>query len=305
MNNLRITIFSIVLLVLSAGCIGQRDGSTAQMPSGPQAAAQEPLKLHPELEKYRDRIEKSVKPFIRIAGTVQATGPWDSKFAGDPYLPRDTEYPQDAAGKPMKLLAQINFGEVPDIGVFPKTGILEFFISVQDDVFGLDFDNPLNQANFRLLYFKDVVKDKSGLVNDFGFVNMPKDAGFPVSREARLSFTVDSEPVSFTDFRFERLIGKGGYSFFEQFGDQQDKVAEFYTEAFPGSGHKMGGYAFFTQWDPREKNREDYDILLFQMDSDESLDIMWGDTGVANFFIKKSDLDRMSFSDVLYNWDCY
>lgn len=51
----------------------------------------------------------------------------------------------------------------------------------------------------------------------------------------------------------------------------------------------MKGYAFFTQFDLRKYKEEysGYDILLLQIDTDEHLDIMWGDGGVANFFIKK------------------
>ena len=33
--------------------------------------------------------------------------------------------------------------------------------------------------------------------------------------------------------------------------------------------------------------------------------IMWGDSGVCNFFINKDKLKNLDFSDVLYNWDCY
>ena len=42
------------------------------------------------------------------------------------------------------------------------------------------------------------------------------------------------------------------------------------------------------------------------MDSDHSsdVDIMWGDVGVANFFIRLEDLKNRDFSNVLYNWDC-
>ena len=42
----------------------------------------------------------------------------------------------------------------------------------------------------------------------------------------------------------------------------------------------------------------DYNTLLFQMDSD--MHIMWGDSGVANFFIKNDN----DFDDVFYTWDC-
>jgi len=44
--------------------------------------------------------------------------------------------------------------------------------------------------------------------------------------------------------------------------------------------------------------------LLLQLDSDDSIDLMWGDSGVGNFFIKDEDLKNLNFSNVLYNWDC-
>ena len=36
-----------------------------------------------------------------------------------------------------------------------------------------------------------------------------------------------------------------------------------------------------------EEKYQQHDILLLQIDTDDSLNIMWGDSGVANFFIKK------------------
>ena len=59
--------------------------------------------------------------------------------------------------------------------------------------------------------------------------------------------------------------------------------------------------------DPREweEKYQQHDILLLQIDTDDSLNIMWGDSGVANFFIKKDDLLNLDFSNVIYNWDCY
>ena len=34
-------------------------------------------------------------------------------------------------------------------------------------------------------------------------------------------------------------------------------------------------------------------------------EILWGDCGVANFFISRADLKARNFSNVYYNWDCY
>ncbi len=66
----------------------------------------------------------------------------------------------------------------------------------------------------------------------------------------------------------------------------------------------MSGYPTFTQTDPRfySKNENIPDVLLFQLDSVR--DIMWGDCGVANFFITLEDLKKKDFSNVWYNWDC-
>ena len=58
---------------------------------------------------------------------------------------------------------------------------------------------------------------------------------------------------------------------------------------------------FFTQSDPRSV--DDGEILLFQLNSVK--DIMWGDAGVANFFIDREALKNRDFSHVMYNWDCY
>ena len=45
--------------------------------------------------------------------------------------------------------------------------------------------------------------------------------------------------------------------------------------------------------------------LLFQLGSSDQFNCMWGDMGVANFFICRDDLKRAEFSSVMYNWDCY
>ena len=72
------------------------------------------------------------------------------------------------------------------------------------------------------------------------------------------------------------------------------------------SGHKILGNPYFTQDDPREEDDE-HNILLFQMDSEmgnEAVEIMWGDSGVGNFFISEEDLKNLNFDNVLYTWDC-
>jgi uncharacterized protein YwqG len=59
-------------------------------------------------------------------------------------------------------------------------------------------------------------------------------------------------------------------------------------------GHKIGGYSYFTQSDPREEANNDVSVL--QIDSIDS--IMIGDCGVINFFIDKTDLKNKDFAKV-------
>ncbi len=85
---------------------------------------------------------------------------------------------------------------------------------------------------------------------------------------------------------------------FVQWEPPLDRVVPF-SDGKPW-GHRLGGYPGFTQSDPRPP--EDPRILLVQIDSDEGL--MWGDNGIANWFITPDELVRRDFSNVLFNWDC-
>lgn len=80
---------------------------------------------------------------------------------------------------------------------------------------------------------------------------------------------------------------------------EEDKEIE---EKLFEAGHKIGGYPNFTQ---NDINR--HDILLLQIDSEgtDEHEIMWGDCGIANFFIREKDLKELNFDEVIYNWDCY
>lgn len=91
------------------------------------------------------------------------------------------------------------------------------------------------------------------------------------------------------------------------FNDDGINLYDIYMKHFLGQGHKMGGYPYFTKQDPRERYPflRKYDVLLLQIESDDENGIMWGDCGVANFFINSTNLANADFSDILYHWDHY
>ena len=62
------------------------------------------------------------------------------------------------------------------------------------------------------------------------------------------------------------------------------------------------GYPMFSQLDPRYDHHAT-DILLFQLASTVNADIGWGDFGVGQFFIAKTDLKQRRFENAWLHWD--
>ena len=265
-------------------------------------AAKTLLELPEEFEKYRPLIEETMKPVVVVDTKVSKTSLFQSKFAGDPYFPLSMEYPTNNNGQPLKLLAQINFTEVPKhLANFPEEGILQFYIDGYDDVLGMDFDNGQNQEGFRVIFHESVVHDETKLVQDFSFVKIvDEEMYFPVEREMALSFKAGFEPLSIDDFRSNDM-----YASILKSIEDDDTLEDAFYDALTGDGHKIGGYPYFTQEDPRAYgDYTDSTIMLLQIDSVGD-DILWGDCGVGNFFITAEELNNKDFSKVLYNWDCH
>ena len=249
--------------------------------------------------------------------TLQPEGPCgllDSKVGGLPYWDPALPYPTDSQGNKMTLLAQLNFAQLGTEEPLPRAGMLQFFIG-QDDVFGIDFDQPDSQKDFRVVYHPE--PDPALTLEQIQALELPThveaDLCTPVIREAAFIAEKTVGYMGPGDCRFEALfreavravtgedIGdKNEYQYF----DKADR--DYFYDQLSAAGHRLLGYPFFTQYDPREPEGP-YDTLLFQLDSDmiDRKDlVLWGDCGVGNFFINREDLLRRDFSRILYNWDC-
>ncbi|HPN59665.1 MAG TPA: DUF1963 domain-containing protein [Chitinophagaceae bacterium] len=226
-----------------------------------------------------------------------------SKFGHFPMMPAGADYPKDSQGAFMYPLAQLNFSEIPELEGYPRSGYLQFYISITDDAFGMDFENPQSQVNFRVLFFEDEeVKD---FRSDFAFLEETLRSDMsPVYKPHVLQFEKKTDYLGAADFRSSFHPAFNLTRFIAAYPeDVADELATAAWDTFGCNGHKIGGYAYFTQSDPREKEEESGKyILLFQLDTDD--EIMWGDCGVANFFIHPDDLAKKDFSKVLFNWDC-
>ena len=129
---------------------------------------------HPALRPYKDSICATARPCAEITLLPAANLTlWQSKLGGQPYWPKDMEYPRNAKGRPLHLLAQINFAETPPLPDFPENGILQFFISRNDGIekmWGMNAENPADQQGFRVVYHADIGHEQDRLLQDFQFL---------------------------------------------------------------------------------------------------------------------------------------
>ena len=240
---------------------------------------------------------------------------FDSKVGGLPYWDPAKTYPTDSNGKKMFLLAQINFDQDKAESPLPQSGMLQFFIG-GEEMYGLDLDHPTAQKDWRIVYHEKV--DASVTAETVEAMGIPSNNGddeevdSPVFRSC--VFRLVKKETWLTPDHWERfdeltlevakdLFGEtDAESANEVFGEDQYALLE--EEYFYSENSQLLGHPFFTQEDVREEGSR-YNTLLFQLDSETVDDVvMWGDSGVGNFFINAEDLQRLDFSNVLYNWDC-
>ena len=279
---------------------------------------------------------ETVRPTLPFRLEEGDAGLFGSKVGGTPYLPREEAWPLDGAGNPMFFLAQVDCTELQKLPDFPHQGLLQFFHGA-DDVFGADFDDLTAQTGFRVFWWPetdpgvreaDVLAKKPDLEAPEGEAEYYSPLCHLDSTYRIVFEELQMQEISGCDCRFEPLFVEKWNQrrpdaplndlsdFFKRFPEGQKPffildpaVGEEEEEEEEKPQHRMGGYPWFTQSDPRGENRdyEGLDTLLFQLDSDyqdEEDIVLWGDMGVGNFFIGTDALKQKDFSRVLYSWDC-
>ena len=293
---------------------------------GKKKLTEEELRFNEDIKKVvLDILEKNKKPMIKISLSDDKPNLFQSKFGGVPYLPKDMEVPKNKENEQFTLLAQINIEELPKNNIYPmEEGMLQFWI-LNDDVLGLDYDTHLGNG-FKVVYYKEI--DKSVTEEEVLEKYKPykdEDSYFPIEGEFSLNFKLTDGYFSDSNDDFSEIVDREMKKFHIENKEKYKEILKVYDDKeylsywdiwdileedkeigkkLFEAGHKIGGFPNFTQSDVREIG--DYEILLLQIDSEgtEKNEIMWGDCGIANFFIREKDLKELNFDKVIYNWDC-
>ena len=277
--------------------------------------------------------QQDCKPTVRIIpravqGTVPVTA---SKCGGVPYLPAGALAPTNQDGKPLGMVAQINCAELPKNELYPKTGILQFWLDPYDELgLGADLKNPVSQVNTRVIYYPNleetnpcahtlVMPDQEKQTEmEFMAWSVHMDQGWEIG----LSFEEASEGITPQNWwvyqsRFVELWNElypqqpiGDFTGVDAYAptDEERPSVMFYRDIDQRSYHKLGGHPEFTQQDPRQEHDglDNYTINLLTMFSEdaEKFVTVWGDQGTANWLITPEQLKNRDFSKVLFEWSC-
>ena len=220
-----------------------------------------------------------------------------SHAGGQPNLPEDTEWPT-RNGVPLNFLARISLAEVQDavrIDWLPTSGALLFFYDLKRQTWGFD---PADRGSWAVLHVEDL-----------------DDA-----QTASLGQSTDGGEIPFHSFRFVPFRSlpsweRNSIRALNLSNAESDALLEIADSAFGGRPkHQIGGFPTPVQGDDMEleaqlvsnglycgngtgyKDPRAAELqrgaanwrLLFQFDSDDDLDVMWGDLGTLFFWVTEA-----------------
>jgi len=259
-----------------------------------------------EAQSFWNDIEKSALPIAKaIVQNRPPLTPQESRIGGAPLaIGSDESWPRNAnSGFPMTLVAQINFAELPQMGEFPKRGILQIFSSFEmiddtgacDRIIRWDADPQTDE----LLKIPSEIQKNTRQTKDFS--ETARCVGLP------LAFAAGTAPGNPYNWPFEannptienRLPeNEEVAAILEDWEDRSDRILTEYGD------HWVGGHPSFVQIDVRGANPacRHLDRVLFHLGCDNEINL--GDSGELNVMISGEALQKRNFQKAYLTWDC-
>jgi uncharacterized protein YwqG len=240
-----------------------------------------------------------------------------SKFGGAPDLPRGFEWPiwrnQQGEVRPLGFYAQIALADMNNVAQAALNlgdgGLLSFFCDYAfDGLNGIMGLMPWEQAGSRIARS---AASQLARHSSRGQV-WPSAAFIPVPI---WTWPQEIEGVEVPDSEFDAL-------------DALTRDYESVILAGRQSGqHQLGGHASFIQhpveeevvqalyvnddhgqfvrerWETAKSKVAEWRLVL-QIDSDDGLDVMWGDVGMLYWAARQKDIDQDNWSNAMFNFQC-
>jgi uncharacterized protein YwqG len=202
-------------------------------------------------------------------------------------------------GRPLCFLGQIDLGKAPKDFWFdwmPREGRLLFFFDALQPTGGAD---PADRGSWRVLYFDPSVSTvwhdpPYDLWDDIfpeEYFKLVPAKSLPTLERLDLDWHIEDEVAE----KYFELDDWGSHQLFGWPTPIQNDTMEEDCQL------ASNGVSVFAYTDPRRAEllagAAEWELLL-QIDSDEDLDMTWGDVGMLYFWVRRDDARRGDFSNV-------
>ncbi len=226
-------------------------------------------------------------PIIESGDSLQSS----SKFSGIAWINSDEEWPTCGyCNKPLQLFLQLNLSEMPDRrSYWPATGFLQVFYCTTEDTYcqeaGADMFSPFGK------FQRTRVVTPTG--SSRAYEESPVEIPLPSKTITGWKEVADYPASSELDLRFEGLLNEEESTHLFDLATGFDK-----DESINVISDKLAGWPMWLQ-DPGYPDcpecGEEMDYI-FQIASEDNLDYMFGDCGIAMIFQCKKDPHLLGFS---------
>jgi len=230
---------------------------------------------------------------------------WPTWTVPDDHYSFAGQFPITTGKRLLDCIAQINLNEINHFAgaeVLPSSGFLYFFYDMDALPGGFD---PKERDSFRVIYYNGPTADLS--------LNFEKSAGtYPL---APCKVTYEQIWLTSMQLEFENEDKEAYITFLENYSPsgQHQLLGRPYVIQNPmelecqlvSNGVYCGGPEGYVKEnvDKWGAGVDDW-RLLFQVDSDENMNVVWGDVGIVYFWIRKQDLANKNFENIWTIMQC-
>ncbi|MBE1442095.1 YwqG family protein [Paenibacillus sp. OAS669] len=294
----------------------------------------EDLKKFIETHELDERTAKLVADHAELSLQYKLTEEEDyssignSRIAGCPDLPPSIDWPIDSDGEYWTFIAQINLEELPVLPFdgFPKRGILYFFLGLDEPAYNIDHRIYYYDGEVSLLKKTEPPEGLEEIAAEYrGFVShkISFDPVWTLPEQVR-DILMDEVPEVYDKLehhsdtlwgQYESWAGDTPLDAYLCRNGMEDLLFKYYKtveevqrEASEAEARGSMDYAqrlrtqvipqlegYLANEDKHKQGAKSWHPLLSVSSLDEA-GMCWWDAGILEFFIDKSDLERLDFS---------
>lgn len=278
-----------------------------------------------DLLRLKSAVETYTLPCVAfdLVKSNKSVANTNSKLGGNPYLPAHFIWPTDK-DRPLDFLLQIDLAaasKFDSLRLLPQNGFLSFFYDLENQPWGYD---PSDLQGFRTYFSTADTPMFEKVVTDSEF-KLPECA---IRYRSALSVPCIGSS-SYNDFERVSTLTDQEADRYAEFSLELCSIGSSYNRKYWGGKHRLLGHSENVQGDMQleaqlvtnglycgdpsgynDKRAEQLKVgandwlLLLQLDSDEMVDLMWGDVGSLYFWIRKQDLADHRFENVWMTLQC-